>query len=384
MNRPSLTSFVVFSFLSLGNVFGQYGPPSGYYSSATGSGATLKANLHNIIDNHTKLPYSSSNTDVWDALEFLDEDPSNSNNILTIYANRSIPKSAKDGYGTGAAYEWNREHSFPKSLGFDNRSWPAYTDLHHLFAAQDNVNSSRGNKAYDTGGSNNYQALGTGLWNKADSNSWEAWDGVKGDLARAMFYMAVRYNGDTSNEPDLEITDLVSSAVTGSKLMAKLDALLQWHNDDPVDNRERWRNHAIYSNYQGNRNPFVDNPSWVTSIWGSGSSGGGGGGSPFLTIYRVLPNPSGTDTYAEKFEIRNTGSGTAYLSSYRMRDNSNNTNWATFTGTINAGQTRQFTRTSSSDLILTNSSDTLRLETSGGSYLDHVSWTSASSGAWVY
>ncbi len=272
---------ILYSILLLAwgtSVFAQFDPPTNYYSSANGlTGSALENALHNIIDDHNKLNWNDGSPNVWTALEALDQDPSNSNNILSIYTNRSIPKSAKDGYGTGAAYEWNREHIFPKSKGFDNRSWPAYNDLHSLAASQDNVNNARGNKPFDNGGSQNYQAVGTSLWNRADSDSWETWDNRKGDVARAIFYMAVRYSGDKSNETDLKISDLISEATTGSNKMAKLSTLIQWHLQDPPDTRERERNHKIYTTYQYNRNPFVDNPTYVQAIWGGGSNPPTGG-----------------------------------------------------------------------------------------------------------
>ncbi|MGF1531328.1 MAG: endonuclease [Puniceicoccaceae bacterium] len=259
----------------------QYNPPAGYYSSANGlTGTALQNALHNIIKDHTIVRWQNNyNPNVWMALEVLDQDPQNSNNIISLYTNRSIPKAAKDGYGTGAAYEWNREHIFPKSKGFDNRSWPPYNDLFSLAASQDNVNNARGNKPYDNGGNQNYKAEGTNLWNRADSDSWETWDGRKGDVARAIFYMVVRYNGSKTNEPNLQISDFVGEATTGSLKMAKLSTLLQWHAQDPVDDRERKRNHIIYTNYQGNRNPFIDNPNYVAAIWGGGSNPPVGGGN---------------------------------------------------------------------------------------------------------
>ncbi len=261
------------------SIFAQYAPPANYYSSAAGlTGTALKNALHNIIDDHTVIPYSSSAPDVWDALSQLDQDPDNPNNILCIYANRSIPKAWQDG-GTVDPYEWNREHAWPKSSGFDVESYPAYTDLHHLFAAQDNYNSARGNKIYDNGGTTVWDTVNSTSDNRTDSDSWEPWDGVKGDLARAMFYMAVRYNGDKSNEPDLELDENVVN-VTNTRKMGKLSTLLQWNVQDPVDDAERARNHLIYTNWQHNRNPFVDHPEWVQAIWGGPTYPGSGGTTP--------------------------------------------------------------------------------------------------------
>ena len=132
-------------------MFAQWDAPAGYYSSANGlTGTSLKSALHNIIDDHTKRTYAQ----VWTALHEVDEDPNNANNVLTIYSNQSIPKTSQDG-SSSASILWNREHSFPKSYGFDTASWPAYTDIHHLFASNKQYNSARNNRYFDNLGSGN-------------------------------------------------------------------------------------------------------------------------------------------------------------------------------------------------------------------------------------
>jgi endonuclease I len=72
-------------------------------------------------------------------------------------------------------------------------------------------------------------------------------------------------------EPDLRLTDNLSLVTTSNgnasvAYMGQLSVLLQWHAEDPVTEAERLRNDAIQS-YQGNRNPFVDNPQWVACIY---------------------------------------------------------------------------------------------------------------------
>jgi len=96
-----------------------------------------------------------------------------------------------------------------------------------------------------------------------DFDSWEPPDRVKGDVARMMFYMAVRYEGDNDTY-DLE---LLNKTGTYGPKFGKLSTLLQWHELDPVDEREQHRNEVIYS-YQHNRNPFIDHPEFVEKIWG--------------------------------------------------------------------------------------------------------------------
>src|SRR4029434_10587822 len=134
----------------------------------------------------------------------------------------------------------------------------------------DDVNSQRSNLYFD-----NSSALDGGIISPGhpeapltsrDSNSWAPPPNEKGDIARAMFYMAVRYSAAQSWTTDLE---LVNGTPSGPQ-MAALDMLLQWHAADPPDAAERARNDRIFTDYQHNRNPFIDHPEWVSSIWGGG------------------------------------------------------------------------------------------------------------------
>ena len=110
------------------------GVPSGYYDTANGlTGTSLQAALHEIINDHTKFPYSSSNTDVWDLLKITDEDPSNSSNVILLYTGRSQAKSENSGESSASgSNRWNREHVWSKSHGFPSESDTAYTDIHHI------------------------------------------------------------------------------------------------------------------------------------------------------------------------------------------------------------------------------------------------------------
>ncbi len=136
----------------------------------------------------------------------------------------------------------------------------AWTDLHHLRATDVQTNSTRGNLDFDTGGNEYKGAPG----NFYDSDSFEPHSRVKGDVARMLFYMAVRYEGD-DRFPDLELNDKVNNG--SSPLHGKMSVLLKWHKQDPVDQIERNRNEIIYQTYQHNRNPFIDHPEWASEIW---------------------------------------------------------------------------------------------------------------------
>ena len=255
---------VLFSTLVYGqaNFHKTSGIPAGYYDSAAGlTSSALKTALHNIIKGHTRYPYSSSGTDVWDILMDTDEDTANSNNVILLYTGRSQAKNLNASNGNDPDY-WNREHVWAKSHGFPNSSDTAYTDVHHLRPADASVNSSRSNKDFDNGGSPQGEAPDT----YTDSDSWEPRDAVKGDVARMMFYMATRYEND--GDYDLQLQEPIPSS---GPHFAKLSVLLQWNKLDPVDHWEQIRNDKIYNNWQHNRNPFIDHPEYADQIWGTQS-----------------------------------------------------------------------------------------------------------------
>ena len=269
-----------------------------YYSRVNPSSASqLRCSLHQTIRGHTVYPYSGGTTNVWSILEIADEDPNNAGRVLDVYRNRSYLKgSERAGTGTGITY--NREHTWPNSLGFGSTSgdlglpYAPYTDTHMLYLSDTTYNSDRGNKPYAdcivAGGcgeriteANNGSGGGSGLfpgnsnWVKGpDGNggSFQAWGKRRGDLARAVLYMSIRYEGGrdvntNQSEPDLEMSDDRSKIVITSAspaYMGLLSTLLAWHSADPPDDAERGRNEVIFS-FQGNRNPFIDHPEWATA-----------------------------------------------------------------------------------------------------------------------
>ncbi|MCK6163447.1 endonuclease [Bacillus pumilus] len=258
LNKPSQT--ITFSPLQLQNETSAQQAKTAatsqidsYYHSANGkSGPALKKALHDIIDDHKQLSYSQ----VWDALKKTDEDPKNPSNVLLLYSGVSRSKQANG----GNVGQWNREHVWAKSHGNFGTSQGPGTDLHHLRATDVQTNSTRGNLDFDLGGNEYKGAPG----NFYDSDSFEPHSRVKGDVARMLFYMAVRYEGD-DRFPDLELNDKVNNG--SAPLHGKMSVLLKWHKQDPVDQIERNRNEIIYETYQNNRNPFIDHPEWAGAIW---------------------------------------------------------------------------------------------------------------------
>lgn len=246
-----------------------------YYADAIsavngGHGTTaIKAAITTTISqNHKDLSYA----EVWTALTETDEDPENSDNVILLYRGISKPKLSN---GSGAASSnpdnWNREHVWAKSHGgFKSEGKSGYTDIHHLRPTDISVNSTRGNLDFDAGGAEIGEAPG----NKVDSNSFEPRDAVKGDVARMVFYMDARYEVSDANMPDLQV---VESTNTSGPELGRLCRLIEWHNADQVDAFEQKRNNTIYE-YQGNRNPFIDHPEWVATLYGSEACNSDGGG----------------------------------------------------------------------------------------------------------
>lgn len=237
---------------------------TGYYDGISGYGASLKGDLHDLLrtTHTTKYSYDA----LWTQLRYTDEDPNNSNNIIEIYTGWSVPKS---NYGGGVS-QWNREHTWSKSHGDFGESRPAGTDLHHMRPCDATVNSAKGNKDFDEGGSeyidaSPYSGYSGATGNYTTSSTWEPRDEDKGDVARMIMYMAVRYEG-TDTSFDLEIVDYNNSSPSGQPYYGKLSTLLAWHEEDPVDTREMQRNARSYER-QGNRNPFIDYPQFAQFLW---------------------------------------------------------------------------------------------------------------------
>ena len=253
--KRNLTLLLLFSLFQLSAQI-----PTGYYNGAENKNdAELKTAIHNIIKVQSVFSYD----EVQDQLKYTDEDPNNTNNVILLYSGWSYPKSD---YGGGAT-SWNKEHTWAKSQGNFGTSNGPGTDLHHLRPTDATVNSTRSSLYFDNGGSlyTDGSRYGGGDGNTHcyyDSDSWEPQDSVKGDVARMLFYMAVRY--ESEDMVDLELAEYSSA----SGLHGKLSTLLQWNRQDPVGTWEIRRNNRIYER-QKNRNPFIDHPELAEYIWGN-------------------------------------------------------------------------------------------------------------------
>lgn len=272
---------VVVRFLVAGDTTGDY-----YAQVNASSPAQLRCTLHETIKGHTIYPYSGGGTNTWTILEIAQQDPADPARMIDVYRNRSY-RIGSDRAGSGGGLTYNREHTWPNSLGFPSSGLAAYTDTHMLWLSDTDHNAKRGNKPYGncTSGCSelvteaNQGVGGAGQSNRyktpdGSNGTFEVWDHRKGDMARAIFYMAIRYEGIAAedahdgNIPDLELTDnrnlIVNTSNTAAKAyMGLLGDLLAWHLADPPDTEERARNDLIQF-FQGNRNPFVDHPEWAT------------------------------------------------------------------------------------------------------------------------
>jgi endonuclease I len=280
--------------------------PPGYYNAATGqTGLVLQQTLHNIIKNHTVLSYTPG---VWNSIYTTDDKPNGT--LWDMYSD--IPNGTPNGdppyvYQIGAdqclggspneGYCYAREHSWPSSW-FGNIA-PMNTDIFHIVPVDQYVNQMHSNYPYGK--------VGTATWTSLNGSKvgpcispgysgtvFEPIDEYKGDFARGYFYFETRYYSEDNGWPG-------SPMAVGSQLLPwAQDLMLLWAQNDPVSQKEIDRNDDIYTNYQHNRNPFIDHPEYATAIWGN-SSGVLGEPSNYPSgfsshnIYLQWTDPTGTN-----------------------------------------------------------------------------------------
>ena len=241
--------------------------PANYYNSANGlTGNQLKVALHNIIKGHTSISYAN----LWTA--FWSTDNKGGGVVWDMYSDRPggtppytyyLGQNQCGNYnGEGDCY--NREHSWPQS--WFNNDGTARTDLHHIFPVDGYVNNKRDNYAFGevrsaSWTSRNGSKLGTSKTPGFSGTVFEPIDEYKGDFARAIMYMSVRYYNEDASWGSSDMT--VKSEI---KPWA-IDLLWRWNEQDPVSDKEKERNEIIFTDYQGNRNPFVDHPEYARMIW---------------------------------------------------------------------------------------------------------------------
>ena len=176
---------------------------------------------------------------------------------------------------TNECFCYNKEHSIPASW-FANAT-PMYSDLFHIVPTDGKVNNLRssfpfGETSSPTFVTINGSKLGPCSLPGYTGTIFEPIDEYKGDFARNYFYLATRYENVIAGW-------YVNSTEANAVLQPNnfpvfeswfLNMLGEWHKNDPVSQKEIDRNNEIYTTYQHNRNPFIDHPEYVYSIWGVG------------------------------------------------------------------------------------------------------------------
>jgi Endonuclease I/Secretion system C-terminal sorting domain len=270
--------------------------PNGYYDSLDGlSDAALRLELQDIIANPSTVR-AQTYADIIDILKEADQNSANSNQVWLLYTEQGRAKLdfQTDSNNLG---KWNREHTYPRSRGgFNNIDlddiadgkdvfWTTEadslrhgnSDAHALRAADGPENSSRSNQNY---GNPEYDGPTGNLGS------------FKGDVARSVLYMAVRYNGLAV------VNGFPTTTPIGN--LGDLATLLDWHRNDPPDDFEMNRNNVIYT-WQFNRNPFIDEPNLVEYIWGNniGDTWNQALGTNDKTVLeiQIYPNPTTSRIY---------------------------------------------------------------------------------------
>ena len=248
--------------------------PSGYYNTVNGKkGSELQVALNQIVNNHRSVTY----TEVWNYYQYTDLKPNGK--IWDIYSDNPQGTPAYEfqfrtnqctNIGSSEGVCYTREHSFCQSWFGGGQAAP-YTDIFHLYPVDGWINTLRNNNPYGivvtpTRTFTNGSKMGINTFPGAPSvTCYEPIDDYKGDIARSFFYMATRYMFEDGNFQN------PSPMTFKSQLQPwALNMLLQWHQLDPVSQKEIDRNNAIFA-IQRNRNPFIDHPEWVSKIWGSDS-----------------------------------------------------------------------------------------------------------------
>ncbi|MDQ8012122.1 MAG: endonuclease [Flavobacterium nitrogenifigens] len=252
--------------------------PSGYYSTATGTGYTLKTQLYNIIKGHTDNGYAGLYTTY--QTSDVDNFYENDGTVLDMYSENPSGTDPYT-YTTGTTQRcgsysvegdcYNREHIIPQSV-FNEQS-PMVADAHFITPTDGKVNGIRsnyphGNVSSATYTSQNGSKLGSSAVSGYSGTVFEPINDFKGDIARMYFYFATRYENTVAGYSYAMFNGSSNQVFT----TAFLNMLLAWHAQDPVSAREIARNNAIYSR-QNNRNPFIDHPEYVNQIWGGTPSG---------------------------------------------------------------------------------------------------------------
>jgi len=315
MKKKYILFILVFSSMSWAQI------PTGYYNTATGTGLTLKTQLKKIIDDvndglasehlHTDQGYGALWT-LFTHSAFRDNYYENDNSLLDMYSENP---SGTDPYNFTSTTQqcgnyssegdcYNREHLVPQSY-FDNYATdPMKNDPFFVVPSDGKVNGDRGNFPFGKVGTATYTSqngskkgngINSGYAQGYSGTVFEPIDEFKGDIARAFFYFATRYEEamnnfyTTANATSCQAKNMFDGSTGRVFTNPFIDILVKWHTDDPVSPKEIAINNAVYYNHQNNRNPYIDHPEYVGMIWNSFLANTSFEFENTITIY---PNPA--------------------------------------------------------------------------------------------
>ena len=299
-----------------------------------GMEGTLRSGLTTLIHPTSVPTYSGTgnSNQLSSVLQYADEDPTNSNNMVYLYTRDSVTKNA--------AQSWNREHVWPKSLS--NSCWTesrAGTDLLHLRPTYSDTNSKRGNLLYGeiTGGESlTYSNIFYGYKN---TTYFMPLDSVKGDVARIIMYVWVAYHDEYGSKLP-NITNVFQS----------FDVLMSWHVSDKPDVMEGNRNnYSQNTSMQKNRNPFVDHPEYAWKIFGSQCSS-----SVYNAAQAAYPDGGVTPTPTADVTISKTSASLTVgetTTIYATSTDSSTITWST--GNVNIASISSTSASSGTNITIT-------------------------------
>jgi endonuclease I len=297
-------NFFLLFLLSVTFSFAQI--PTGYYNAATGTGYTLKTNLRNIIANNTNSLTTANYGGLWvlyTSTAFRDNYYENNGSLLDIYSENPIGTDSYEytntnqqcGNYSGEGSCYNREHLMPQSVF--NSLYPMYSDAHFVVPSDGAVNGARGNFPFGVVNSPSYTSsngskkgnnFNSGYSAGYSNTVFEPINEFKGDVARALLYVATRYQDEVTTWDNYDMLNNTNNQVYTNTF---LNILIKWHIQDPVSAYEIAKNNAVY-NFQNNRNPYIDNPNYVCQIWPTQCSTLSNQEFINLDEISVYPNPS--------------------------------------------------------------------------------------------
>jgi endonuclease I len=307
--------------------FGQI--PTGYYNTASGTGYVLKTNLKKIIDNiNDAIPSEHLHVDqgygalwtLYTQAAFRDNYYENDGSLLDIYSENATgvdpynytSTTQQCGSYSSEGQCYNREHLVPQSY-FDNFAVdPMKNDAFHVFPSDGKVNGDRGNLGFGIVSTASYTSQNGSKRGPNTINGFSNYSGsvfepinaFKGDVARAYFYFATRYE-DTmddfyaaANSSSCEAKNMFDGSINKVFSDNFILILIKWHIEDPVSAKEIAQNNAIYA-HQSNRNPYIDHPEYVCQIWNTqcNTVNSLSNNSSFLSdnSVTIYPNPTNTN-----------------------------------------------------------------------------------------